>query len=180
MPNCCVIRGCTRNTAKNPTVSFFSFPKDPVIGRAWTRFVDKTRTDFTLSKWSRICSAHFTEDCRDLSSQLKSSLGLKSIYKLKPTSVPSLPAPSQSRSTETESERTGRVSAGPGGSTSTSSHAEHADSRPRKHLGMAFKKREKRRVSKFYEPEMLFYFLHALALFIEQGPCSMQYSIFLG
>ena len=59
------------------------------------KFVNNTRKDFTFLARSRplICFAHFSEDCRERSSALKESLGLKSKYRLKPGSIPTLKAP---------------------------------------------------------------------------------------
>ena len=86
MPTSCVVGGCTRNSIKNPETHFYQFPRDPA---------NNTRKDFTFLARSRplICSAHFSEDCRERSSALKESLGLKSKYRLKTGSIPTLKAP---------------------------------------------------------------------------------------
>ena len=67
--------------------------KSTMISKEWVKFVNNTRKDFTFLARSRplICSAHFSEDCRERSSALKESLGLK--YRLKPGSIPTLKAP---------------------------------------------------------------------------------------
>ena len=95
MPTLCVVGGCTRNSIKNPETHFYQFPRDPAISKEWVKFVNNTRKDFTFLARSRplICSAHFSEDCRERSSALKESLGLKSKYRLKPGSIPTLKAP---------------------------------------------------------------------------------------
>ena len=95
MPTSCVVGGCTRNSIKNPETHFYQFPRDPAISKEWVKFVNNTRNDFTFLARSRplICSAHFSEDCRERSSALKESLGLKSKYRLKPGSIPTLKAP---------------------------------------------------------------------------------------
>ena len=97
MPTSCVVGGCTRNSnsIKNPETHFCKFPRDPAISKEWVKFVNNTRKDFTILARSRplICSAHFSEDCRKRSSALKESVGLKSKYRLKPGSIPTLKAP---------------------------------------------------------------------------------------
>ena len=73
MPTSCVVGGCTRNSIKNPETHFCQFPRDPAISKEWVKFVNNTRKDFTFLARSRplICSAHFSEDCRERSSALK-------------------------------------------------------------------------------------------------------------
>ena len=99
MPTSCVVGGCIRNSIKNPETHFCQFPRDPAISKEWVKFVNNTRKDFTFLARSRplICSAHFSEDCRERSSALKESLGLKSKYRLKPGSIPTLKAPNIER-----------------------------------------------------------------------------------
>ena len=95
MPTSCVVGGCTRNSIKNPETHFCQFPRDPAVSKEWVKFVNNTRKDFTFLARSRllICSAHFSEECRERSSALKESLGLKSKYRLNPGSIPTLKAP---------------------------------------------------------------------------------------
>ncbi len=124
MPASCVVGGCTRKTTKNPEVHFVRFPRNPSTCKEWVRFVDNTRSDFKLTKWSTICSAHFKGECMDDSVKLQSSMGLKPKFRLKPGSVPSLKAPSTSKDDSQDAEMT----------------------QPAKHVGAAFKKRQKSRV----------------------------------
>ena len=93
MPVSCVVGGCTRNKAKNPDIFWLSFPKDASTRRAWVRFVKNTRSDFTLTSSSLVCSAHFSDDCVDETVQMKRNLGLPCRFKLKVGSVPSIKAP---------------------------------------------------------------------------------------
>ena len=122
MPTSCVVGGCTRNSITNPETHFYQFPRDPAISKEWVKFVNNTRKDFTFLARSRplICSAHFSEDCRERSSALKESLGLKSKYRLKPGSIPTLKAPNiesirASASTTTSTPRVRRPSHRPPG-----------------------------------------------------------------
>ena len=93
MPLNCVVGGCTRNWVKNPDVFWLIFPKNVTTRRAWVRFVNNTRSDFTLTNASRVCSAHFSEDCIDETVRMKISLGLKTRFQVKEGSVPTIKAP---------------------------------------------------------------------------------------
>lgn len=44
-------------------VHFLSFPKDDIRCRQWV--IKIRRANFSVSKYSRICSKHFTKDCFD-------------------------------------------------------------------------------------------------------------------
>lgn len=55
----CVVYGCNSNSKCDKDIHWFTFPKDPQRHRAWTHYCK--RQDFTPSKYSRICSKHFTE-----------------------------------------------------------------------------------------------------------------------
>ena len=134
MPRSCVVGGCTRNFDANPDVCWLTFPKAPAVRREWVRFVNTTRSDFRLSEWSRICSAHFDEDAVDETVKMKRRLGLTTKFKLKDGAVPSLKAPTiQQVDPDTAS----------ASSTSTSS----SSSARARQSGGAFLKRERARVS---------------------------------
>ena len=92
MPQSCVVGGCSRNTSKNPGVSFLSFPKAKSVRRQWIRFVKNRRSDFVLTEWSKVCSEHFTADCLDSTFRAKQSLGIKANFCLKPEAVPTIKA----------------------------------------------------------------------------------------
>lgn len=105
MPRNCVIGGCTRTSSKNREVSFFKFPLDEQQRREWVRFVCTTRADFKfadVTEWSRVCSKHFDDDCRDQSSRMKQHLGLKTKFLLKESAVPSLKSPTNPTSVTTQ------------------------------------------------------------------------------
>ena len=137
MPASCVVGGCTRTISKNPEIHFVRFPKNPSTSTEWVHFVRNTRSDFKQTKWSMICSAHFTEDCLDDSTKLQSSMGITRNFKLKPGSVPSLKAPTIPPLSAADDSHE-RVSV-------------DADvTRPTKHSGAAFKKRQRTRVGMIY------------------------------
>ena len=56
--NCCVPL-CTVSSRHNTTVSFHSFPVDPVVRAEWELKI--RRDDFSPSKHSRVCSRHFKQ-----------------------------------------------------------------------------------------------------------------------
>ncbi|XP_071489033.1 uncharacterized protein [Diadema antillarum] len=93
MPQTCVVGGCTRNTCSHRNVTFLRFPSDHGSRRAWIRFVQTTRSDFKITKWSRICSAHFTENSVDTSVSMQHQFGFQSRFRLKVGAVPSVKAP---------------------------------------------------------------------------------------
>ena len=59
MPNYCSVYGCYSSSSKNPDVSFFRFPKDTKLLKAWVCRV--RRENFTPSNISYVCSRHFDE-----------------------------------------------------------------------------------------------------------------------
>ena len=164
MPVSCVVGGCTRNKAKNPDIFWLTFPKDTSTRRAWVRFVNNTRSDFTLTSSSLICSAHFSDDCVDETVQMKRNLGFPYRFKLKVGSVPSIKAPT----VPVKKQRPSPTTAGPvqpneaGPSTSQAegtistvrvppSVPEKTRTDPRKRSGGAYRKRERARVGIIFE-----------------------------
>ncbi|XP_071795608.1 uncharacterized protein [Asterias amurensis] len=94
MPIFCVVGGCNRNQRDDSELGFYRFPKDNVIRRQWVKFVDLTRSDFTLSKYSRICKAHFLDDVFDDTCIMKKKLGIPVRMVLTPTAIPTEKNPS--------------------------------------------------------------------------------------
>ena len=89
MVNRCVAAGCN-NTHKDG-ISLFRFPKNALLRKKWAEQVRRTRAKWEPTKYSVLCSAHFTEDCFELSSKLSVSLGLgKRKAGLKADAVPTL------------------------------------------------------------------------------------------
>ena len=60
MPHRCVVGGCGNTTNTNAGVSVHKWPKPP-YDRLWMKAVQTTRSDFTPSATSMICSIHFEE-----------------------------------------------------------------------------------------------------------------------
>ena len=88
MPHRCVAGRCS-NTTKDG-VSLHSWPSNPQYARVWTRAVRNTRADFSPSPSSKLCSAHFTEDCFEDQTVIARSLGLSMKKTLKPEAVPTI------------------------------------------------------------------------------------------
>ena len=59
MPNYCSVYGCYLSSSKNPDLSFYRFPKDAKLLKAWVCRV--RRENFTPSSTSYVCSRHFNE-----------------------------------------------------------------------------------------------------------------------
>jgi hypothetical protein len=151
MPLSCVVGGCTRNAEKNRDVFWLSFPRDPATRRQWIRFVDTTRSDFSLSEYSKVCSAHFSEECVDETYKLKICLGLQARFKLKEGSVPTLKSPTLSRLVATSSAAATTSTTGqtPDGHDLANSAAGPSHTTTARRSGGAFHKREKARVSMY-------------------------------
>jgi hypothetical protein len=84
--NCCCAYGCSNTPAKNPKLSLHTFPnehKQPERRLKWIAAVK--RKNFTPSKYSVICSEHFTRDA------YKRPPGIPNMPAiLKPDSVPTI------------------------------------------------------------------------------------------
>ena len=124
MPIRCVAGGCS-NTYKEG-VSFFNFPKERPRRRIWISKVQTTRAKWTPTEHSKLCSAHFTDDCFETEVALASSMGINRRKRLRPTAVPSLFS-SQTRKRTRDSDN-------------TNSH------KPTKRLRRAYEKRERSQV----------------------------------
>ena len=59
MPNYCSAYGCYSSSSKNPDLSFFRYPKDAKLLKAWVCRI--RRENFTPTSSSYVCSRHFTE-----------------------------------------------------------------------------------------------------------------------
>ncbi|XP_062511813.1 THAP domain-containing protein 10-like [Corticium candelabrum] len=83
----CVAAGCSNSHSDQ--VSLFSFPQDPVLRKRWTEAVQRTRDKWNWpSRYSVLCSDHFTEDCFETDHLLASSFGIARRARLKPDVVP--------------------------------------------------------------------------------------------
>ncbi len=82
---------CTRNSIKNPQLSFLQFPADSIIRKEWTHFVNTTRSNFSISQWS--CASHLNDDCLDTPTKLKQQFEFTPKTALKKSAIPTLKAP---------------------------------------------------------------------------------------
>lgn len=88
MPKRCVAAGCS-NTNKDG-VSLFLFPRDQVLLGQWTKQVCRTRAKWNPTKYSVLCSKHFTADCFEEDSSIAASFGMEKRKRLKVDAVPTL------------------------------------------------------------------------------------------
>ncbi len=92
MPRRCVVGGCSNEKDESRNISIHRFPQDPKWRRIWEKWVQTTRAKWTVTKWSNICSAHFTEDSFEERPGLMSEMGIYISRKriLKPDATPSI------------------------------------------------------------------------------------------
>uniref|UniRef100_A0A8C3HPC3 THAP domain-containing protein 1 n=1 Tax=Chrysemys picta bellii TaxID=8478 RepID=A0A8C3HPC3_CHRPI len=89
MPARCVVARCSNTTQDG--VSLFKFPRDPHVRSLWDRFVRMKRADWRGGHdRSLICSAHFTDECFDISSVTQKKLEFGKRLLLTKTAVPTL------------------------------------------------------------------------------------------
>ncbi|XP_018366187.1 PREDICTED: THAP domain-containing protein 1-like [Trachymyrmex cornetzi] len=87
----CNVNGCGNYLAKTKKIGgkikYFSFPKDPVLSNKWHQACGKKN----ISKYSRICSKHFSDACftKNLQQQLLGYSPSKT-RKLRPDTIPTL------------------------------------------------------------------------------------------
>jgi len=78
MPNVCIAACCSNvsSTSSTKGVKVYTFPKDPELRKQWTEQVQRTRASWSgPTKYSCLCSEHFTDDCFDPSHRIRESLG---------------------------------------------------------------------------------------------------------
>jgi len=78
MPNVCIAACCSNvsSTSSPKGVKVYTFPKDPELRKQWTKQVQRTRASWSgPTKYSCLCSEHFTDDCFDPSHRIRESLG---------------------------------------------------------------------------------------------------------
>lgn len=97
MPANCAVATCgswARKEKKRADLglSFFRFPKDPVIQAAWVHRC--ARQDFIYTKTASVCSLHFTVEDYDPSYLVKRNLMPNVKPRLKPDAIPSQNIPS--------------------------------------------------------------------------------------
>ncbi|KAG1963589.1 lethal(3)malignant brain tumor-like protein 2 [Pimephales promelas] len=119
MVNYCVCGGCTNSNLTGHRVHRFpSKKKDGAVFRAWVRFVQVKRRDFTSASVTQnavVCRFHFRQDDYDPSDIMKFKMGCRSKkqVRLKAGAVPSVHAapssgPSSARSSAAVGEALGR------------------------------------------------------------------------
>lgn len=70
----CVVYGCSKSTLDG--VALFAFPKSENLAKQWNKAVSTTRQWPGHTKWSLICSDHFSDDSFDESRECKRKYGI--------------------------------------------------------------------------------------------------------
>ncbi|XP_068206990.1 enolase-phosphatase E1-like isoform X3 [Palaemon carinicauda] len=88
--NICVAFGC-RNTPKDG-VNMHKFPwkRNPQLARKWEKLVCTTRANWKATKWSRICSAHFSPESFTSSSKLRREFDPNYLLVLEENAMPTI------------------------------------------------------------------------------------------
>ena len=91
MVNRCCVGNCSNTNS--PEISLFRFPADQVVRSKWIEQIKRTRVKWSgPGQYSLVCSKHFTEDCFDPVTKIRSDLGWKQrkTRKLLSSAVPTL------------------------------------------------------------------------------------------
>ncbi|XP_055997738.1 52 kDa repressor of the inhibitor of the protein kinase-like [Ostrea edulis] len=105
----CAVYNCSTSSKVDKNVSFFRFPKDAGLQKAWVHYC--RRRDLTLTKCSKICEKHFTPDQYSRYPPRLAELGYPNARaQLKDDAVPDVEWPTQgecSTSSNTEKKPSG-------------------------------------------------------------------------
>ncbi|XP_057682094.1 lethal(3)malignant brain tumor-like protein 2 isoform X2 [Corythoichthys intestinalis] len=91
MVKMCCVGNCSNSS--NADISIFKFPSDNAVRAQWIEQVKRTRTNWSgPSKFTGVCSKHFTEDCFDQLTAIRRDLGWIQQHPrvLLPSAVPTL------------------------------------------------------------------------------------------
>lgn len=96
----CSALGCNNRTQKGGSISFFTFPKNAHLRKAWVHYCK--RWDFVPQPGNRLCSAHFSPNCFERDVSRFTDLGLEGNFRprLKSDATPDVPlssAPANSK-----------------------------------------------------------------------------------
>ena len=87
--SCRIAAGCSNTNADG--VSLYTFPKQQKLRVEWKKQVQRTRVGWSgPTKYSVICSCHFTEDSFEQPTALTSKMGYNFKRTLKETAVPTV------------------------------------------------------------------------------------------
>ena len=84
----CVAAGCSNTSSSS--ITLHEFPEDPLLRREWEKQVLCTRAHWKATKYSHLCSEHFTPDCFEAESSLDAGFGIKRRKKLKLGAIPTV------------------------------------------------------------------------------------------
>ena len=66
------------------------FPRDEKFSALWIKQVQRFRAEWTCTKYSVLCSEHFSVECFKVESKLAAEFGLKKSKRLRADAVPSI------------------------------------------------------------------------------------------
>ena len=85
----CIAAGCS-NT-QSASIILYSFPKAATLKHKWEKQMLQTRAYWkAATKYSHLCSEHFTDDCFKNDHAIAAQFGIKRSKKLKAGAIPSL------------------------------------------------------------------------------------------
>ncbi|XP_040065676.1 uncharacterized protein LOC8030003 isoform X2 [Ixodes scapularis] len=88
MPAVCAAVGCFNSSRRDIPFHVHAFPSDPRIAKLWVSAIQ--RDNFKPSKWSVLCSAHFTADAYEDKVWLMKNMGMDYKPRLKQDAVPTI------------------------------------------------------------------------------------------
>ncbi|KAG0436413.1 hypothetical protein HPB47_017956 [Ixodes persulcatus] len=88
MPAVCAAVGCFNSSRRDSPFHVHAFPADPGVAKLWVSAIQ--RDNFKPSKWSVLCSAHFTADAYEDKVWLMKNMGMDYKPRLKRDAVPTL------------------------------------------------------------------------------------------
>lgn len=88
MVNRCVAAGCSNTPSER--ISLHKFPADLKLREKWVKQVRRTRAQWTPTKYSVLCSEHFSEDSFEVDSAIAATFGISKKRRLKPNAVPTI------------------------------------------------------------------------------------------
>ena len=80
--------GCSNTPSEG--ISLYKFPSDPRLREEWLKQVRWTHAHWNVTKYSFICSEHFTDDSFEVDSAIAASFGIDNKRRLKPDAVPTI------------------------------------------------------------------------------------------
>ena len=146
----CVAFGCNNSTLQGVSLHKFPWKRNHKLAKEWEKRVATTRANWKATRWSRLCSAHFTVDSYTFSSRTRRIFDPMYPVVLEEDAIPTIfPKPTQRDVKESE------------GKITSASHdtSDEPSAIKRRKIG-AFEKRERARVNRFFVHSIHNYHVH--------------------